>query len=301
MGIVICMVKREYSNIHSAPTTSNHMVSVSNTATKRNNAVTTDAPTMPSGMVFASVMVQSVIAQSLGCGKTLFQAWKCRSHFTTKDVLKAANATVGMHHDASATAPGSVVGGQNFHFIDHDATILDITDLTLELIQQYVWMNNWENVLAFASVCKSRKDATDKYHLKIGVELMEGGDGRKLNMSEFSSYLDQEKFRLAKTMYVPCRKAMLFYCDLQPKCPRMRLLNYRQWLMMNGNSEFVVEGQSNHPCYCMYKHDHPYIDGVNAWIRWSWDRNYKLVIERQFVTDNTTRKQMRTKTTFYRC
>ncbi len=77
-----------------------------------------------------------------GCGKPLFQVWKCRSHFTTENVLAAANAMVGMHHDASATTSGSVVGGQSvlggqkFHFIDHDTTILDITDLTLEVIQQ---------------------------------------------------------------------------------------------------------------------------------------------------------------------
>jgi hypothetical protein len=160
-----------------------------------------------------------------GCGKLLFQAWKCRSHFwclllvqaefdsTTKDVLAAANAKVGMCHDASVTTSGSVVGGQKFHFINHDATILDITDLTLEVIQQYVGMNNWENVLAFASVCKLWKDATNNYHLKIGVELMEGGDRRKLNVSGFLSYLDQEKFRLAETIYVPCGKAdKLFYC-----------------------------------------------------------------------------------------
>ena len=56
---------------------------------------------------------------------------------------------------------------------------MDLTDLTLEVIQQYVGMNNLENVLAFASACKSWKDATNKYCLKIGVELMEGGDCRK--------------------------------------------------------------------------------------------------------------------------
>jgi hypothetical protein len=65
MGIVIYMAKRESVNIHSVSTTSNLMASVSNTAIKRKKAVTTDAPTMPSGMAFASVMVQSAIAQSL--------------------------------------------------------------------------------------------------------------------------------------------------------------------------------------------------------------------------------------------
>ncbi len=64
---------------------------------------------------------------------------------------------VGMRHDASATTSGSVVGGQKYHSIDHDTTILDITDLPLELIQQYVGMNNWENVLAFASVSNHGK------------------------------------------------------------------------------------------------------------------------------------------------
>jgi hypothetical protein len=55
------------------------------------------------------------------------------------------------------------------------ATIMDITDLTLEVIQQYVRMNNWESVIAFAGVCKSWKESTETYCLKIGVEPMEGG------------------------------------------------------------------------------------------------------------------------------
>ncbi len=65
---------------------------------------------------------------------------------------------------------------------------MDITKSTLDLIQQYVGMNNWENVIAFAGVCKSWKDATKKYTLKIGVEPMEGGGGRKLNVTGFLSY-----------------------------------------------------------------------------------------------------------------
>jgi hypothetical protein len=312
MGIVICMVKRESVNIHSVPTTSNPMASVSNTAIKRkkcsnhgctNNAIRNGVCISHSAKRYCTIP---------GCGKPLFQARKCRSHFwclslaqakfdsMREDILAAANAMVGMRRDASATTSGSVVGGQKFHSIDHDATILDKTDLILELIQQYVGMNNWENVLAFASVCKSWKDAADQYRLKIGVELMEGGDGRKLNVSGFLSYLDQEKCRLAKTIYALCGKAdKLFYCDVKAKCPRVRLLIHRQWLMMNGNTKFVVEGQSNHPCYRMYRHDCPYIDGVNVWIQWLWDRKYKLVFERQFGTDNTTCKRMRTKTTFY--
>jgi hypothetical protein len=254
LGIVICMTKRESANIHSVPTTSNPMASVSNTAIKRkkcsNNGCTNNA--VRNGICI-SHGAKKRYCTILGCGKPLYQARKCRSHFcclllakaeydsTREEVSAATKAMVGKRRDASATTSGSVVGGQKFHSIDHDASILDITDLTLELIQQYVGMNNWENVLAFGSVCKSWKDATNQYPLKIGVELMEGGDGRKLNVSGFLNYLDQEKFQLAETVYVPCGKAdMLFYCDVKAKCPRMKLLIHRQWLMMNGNTEFVV-------------------------------------------------------------
>jgi hypothetical protein len=50
----------------------------------------------------------------------------------TEEDSAAANAIVGMRHDATAMTSGSVVGGQKIHFINHDATILDITDLTLK-------------------------------------------------------------------------------------------------------------------------------------------------------------------------
>ena len=88
------------------------------------------------------------------CGRPLFQAGKSRFHLRcllaastiallVKDVTVAANAIVGMRH---------VIG--------HHATIMDISNLTLEVIQQYVGMHNWENVIAFAGVCKSWKGVT---------------------------------------------------------------------------------------------------------------------------------------------
>jgi hypothetical protein len=83
-------------------------------------------------------------------------------------------------------------------------------------------MNNWENVIAFAGVCKSLKVSTETYRLKIGVEPKEGGGGRKLNVTGFLSYLDQDKFRLAETIYVPCAKSdKLLYCEVKAKCPRI--------------------------------------------------------------------------------
>ena len=72
LGIVICMVNAESVYIHSALTMSNRTVCVCNMAIKGNNAVTTDAPTMPSGMGFASIMVQSAIGLSLSAESCCF-------------------------------------------------------------------------------------------------------------------------------------------------------------------------------------------------------------------------------------
>ncbi len=68
--------------------------------------------------------------------------------------------------------------------------------------------------------------------------------------------------------------------------------------MMNGNTEFVEEGQSHHPFYCMYKYDHSNIDGVNTWIRWFCDRKYKLVLETQFVPFDAIRLEFNFKGLF---
>ena len=155
-----------------------------NMALKRNSAARTDAPTILSGRGFASI----------DCGKVLFQTRKCRHHF--REYLLVPS-TIDMRHVGLHT------------------TIMDITNLTLEVIQQYFGMNNWENVIAFAGVCKSWKESTETYHMKIGVELL--------------SYLDHEKFRLAETIYVPCAKSdKLLYCEVKEKCPRMReLIHYK--------------------------------------------------------------------------
>jgi hypothetical protein len=65
MGIVIYMAITESVHIHSVRNMSNQTACVYNMVIKRNHAETMDAPTMPSGMGFASIMVQSAIALSL--------------------------------------------------------------------------------------------------------------------------------------------------------------------------------------------------------------------------------------------
>ena len=86
MGIVICMAKRESANFHSVPTMSNPMASVSNMAIKRKHAVTTDAQTMPSGMVF--------LRQSW-CKALLHNPWLCHAVVSGTEVQISLQVSFG--------------------------------------------------------------------------------------------------------------------------------------------------------------------------------------------------------------
>jgi hypothetical protein len=108
---------------------------------------------------------------------------------------------------------------------------------------------------------------------------------RKLNVSGFLSYLEQDdRFWSATTVYVPCGKAdRLYYRDVKAICPAMTTLIHRTWLMINGNLDYVLEGQGRHPCYQVYKHDKEYIQGETAWINYSWEGKYEKVQEEHLV------------------
>ena len=187
---------------------------------------------------------------------------------------------------------------------DH-LTIMDINDLPMKLIQDYVGMNNWEHAITFAAVCKSWRIAAEPHLAMIGVAPMEGGSKRKLNVTGFLSYLEEQvKFRSAEQIYVPCglKTDKLLYSDVRLRCPQMTALIHDKWIKIDGNTEYVLEGQSRHACYRMYKHDTPNIPGVNAYIKYQWDKTMKvqLVSEGQFVTIFTSQRRNRIQTHFLR-
>jgi hypothetical protein len=184
-------------------------------------------------------------------------------------------------------------------------TIIDIPDLPLGNIQDYVGMNNWEHVIAFGAVCKTWR-AASKHHLaKVGIAHMEGGRRRKLCVTGFLNYLHQDKFRFAEKIYVPCGKKTdkLFYSEVKLICPHMNELIHDKWIKVNGNIEYVLEGQSRHKCCRMYKHDKPTIPGVSAYIKYDWDKQLnkvKLVSEGLFVNLCTNQVRTRRQTSFWR-
>jgi hypothetical protein len=61
---------------------------------------------------------------------------------------------------------------------------------------------------------------------KDRINAYRGFGERKLNVRGFLSYLDQDdRFRLATTIYVPCGKAdRLYYREVKARCPAMTTL-----------------------------------------------------------------------------
>jgi hypothetical protein len=180
-----------------------------------------------------------------GCTGPLFCSRKCNFHFKnlmvaspinkntmgeedlSNSLEKFNNSTEAFTVENAAMAMITIMhkneptSGTSNHL-----TIMHITDLPLGRIQEYAGMNNWEHTITFAAICKTWRIASQHHLAKIGIAHMEGGHGRKSNVTGFLSYLDQVKFRFAKRIYVSCglRTKKLFYSEVKQKCPQMNEL-----------------------------------------------------------------------------
>ena len=75
--------------------------------------------------------------------------------------------------------------------------------------------------------------------------------------------------------------------------------------MVNGNVEYVVEGQGRHQCYRVYKHDKEFMEGETVWIKYTVgmeDGKYEKAQEQQLVQlEQLVPERRKTKpTNFYR-
>ena len=248
-----------------------------------------------------------------GCTGRYFQSRMCKRHYKNSIVCTPINENAMVGEDDFSNSieefNNSVASRSDISVIEasHHLTIMDVTDLPFGpfgRIQEYLGMNNWEHAITLAAVCKSWRKATEPHLAMIGIAPMEGGRQRKLNVTGFLSYLDQVKFRFAERIYVPCglKTDKLYYSEVKLKCPQMTALIHDKWIKTDGNMEYVMEGQSRHACYRMYKHDTLNIPGVNAYIKYEWDKTMKvqLVSEGQFVQLFTNRRRNRIQTSFLR-
>jgi hypothetical protein len=71
--------------------------------------------------------------------------------------------------------------------------------------------------------------------------------------------------------------------DIKQKGPSLQTIVHSKWLVINGSMEEIQEGEGQHLCYRVYKHDMPSTDGTNVWVQFDWDKKCKLVLESLFV------------------
>ncbi len=70
--------------------------------------------------------------------------------------------------------------------------------------------------------------------------------------------------------------------------------------MINGLMEEIQEGEGQHPCYRVYRHDKPFKEGTNVWVKFDWEKKCKLVSELLFVQPVFLRQWNRMRTSFFR-
>jgi hypothetical protein len=53
-------------------------------------------------------------------------------------------------------------------------------------------------------------------------------------------------------------------------------------------------------CYRVYRHDMPFAEGANVWVKFEWDKKFKLVSESLFVAPAFLQKRNWIRTSFLR-
>jgi hypothetical protein len=64
--------------------------------------------------------------------------------------------------------------------------------------------------------------------------------------------------------------------DIEQDCPSVQTIVHSKWLMINGSMEEIQEGEGQHPCYRVHRHDTPFTEGTNVWVEFDWDKKCNL-------------------------
>jgi hypothetical protein len=84
--------------------------------------------------------------------------------------------------------------------------------------------------------------------------------------------------------FYPVQKTKgLFVNDTKQAWPSVQTIVHSKWLVINGSMKEIQEGEGQHPCYRVYRHDMPFTEGTNVWVQFDWGKKCKLVLESFFV------------------
>ncbi len=180
------------------------------------------------------------------------------------------------------------------------STVMEI-DIVIEQVMEFVSMGNWEQVHTFTAVCKFWRHSFLPHLYNIGKVPMDGGAECRLNVGAFQRFLQSEYFRNVQCIFIPCRKTNgLFVNDIKQACPSVQTIVHSKWLKINGSMEEIQEGEGQHPCYRVYRHDMPFTEGTNVWVNFDWDKKCKLVLESLFVAPAFLQQWNRIRISFFR-
>ena len=133
-------------------------------------------------------------------------------------------------------------------------------------------MGNWEQVHS-----KFWRHSSLPHLSNIGNIPMDSGAERRLNVGAFLHFLQSEHFRNVQCIFILCRKTKgLFVKNIKRTCPSVQTIVHSKWLMINGSMEEIHEGEGRHPCYRVYRHDMPFTEGTNVWVKFDWDKSANL-------------------------
>jgi hypothetical protein len=83
-------------------------------------------------------------------------------------------------------------------------------------------------------------------------------------------------------------------------CLSIQTIVNSKWLMINGTMEKIQEGEGWHHCYRVYRHDMPFTEGMNVWVKFNLDKKCKLISDSLLVEPAFLQQWVRIRTSLLR-
>jgi hypothetical protein len=221
-------------------------------------------------------------------------------HYSLTNVTsRVMNKSITVFTTINFITESGTVTTNSFTVMTKYSTVMEI-DIVIQQVMDFFGMGNWKQVHTFAAVCKFCKHSSLPHLYNIGKVPMDGGAEGRLNVGAFLYFLQSKHFRNVQCIFIPCGKTNgLFVNDIKQACPSVQTIVHSKWLMINGSMKEIQEGEGWHPCYRVYRHDMPFTEGTNVWVKFDWDKKCKLVLESLLVAPVFLQQKNRIRTSFF--
>jgi hypothetical protein len=212
----------------------------------------------------------------INCTNHVFSQNMCRCHYSlTNKTCTVTNESSTVVTTTDFITESGTVTTNLFTAKYKLGTVMEI-DIVIQQVMEFVGMGNWEQVHTFAAVCKSWRHLSLPHLSNIGKVPMDGGAECRLNVAAFLRFLQSEHYRNVQYIFIHCGKTKgLFVNEIKRACPSVQTIVHSKWLMINGLMEEIQEGEGWYPCYRVYRHDKPFTEGTNGWVKFDRDKKVR--------------------------